>query len=357
VRDGKVQHLGVQNGLPCNDLAGLVLDRNGALWLYAKCGLLEIPKLELEKWWQSSDSKLSVRTLDVFDGLQYGSSPFRPNASRGPDGKLWFVNGSFVQMIDPAKLIRNTIPPPVHIEAVIADRKSYSPEQYFELPAHTRDLQIDYTALSFVAPQKVRFRYRLDGRDDGWHDSGNRRQAFYTDLRPGRYRFRVIACNNDGVWNDSGASLNFMIAPAFYQQAWFQLLCALAVLATLWSIYWLRLRQATAQVRVRLGARLEERERIARELHDTLLQGFQGLMLRFQAVAKRIPETERTRYCWKGATGCAGCGRRGKASTIWQPSWRATVRSAQSTIPLSSVLRFQECRNLLLVMCRMKCTA
>lgn len=292
VRDGKVQHLSAQNGLPCNDLAGLVLDRNGALWLYAKCGLLEIPKLELEKWWQSSDSKLSVRTLDVFDGLQYGSSPFRPNASRGPDGKLWFVNGSFVQMIDPAKLIRNTIPPPVHIEAVIADRKSYSPEQYFELPAHTRDLQIDYTALSFVAPQKVRFRYRLDGRDDGWHDSGNRRQAFYTDLRPGRYRFRVIACNNDGVWNDSGASLNFMIAPAFYQQAWFQLLCALAVLATLWSIYWLRLRQATAQVRVRLGARLEERERIARELHDTLLQGFQGLMLRFQAVAKRIPETE-----------------------------------------------------------------
>jgi ligand-binding sensor domain-containing protein len=295
VRDGKVQHLTVQNGLPCNNLAGLVLDASGALWLYAECGLLEISKPELERWWQSPDSKLSVGTFDVFDGLQFGVSPFRPNASRGPDGKLWFVNGSFVQMIDPEKLIRNTIPPPVHIEAVIADRKSYPPGEGFELPAHTRDLQIDYTALSFVAPQKVRFRYRLDGRDDGWHDSGNRRQAFYTDLRPGKYRFRVIACNNDGVWNDSGASLNFAIAPAFYQQAWFQLLCASLVLSSLWLLYWLRLRQATAQVQVRLGARLEERERIARELHDTLLQGFQGLMLRFQVVMQRIPESEPAR--------------------------------------------------------------
>jgi ligand-binding sensor domain-containing protein/signal transduction histidine kinase len=292
VREGKVQHLATENGLPCNNLAGLVLDDHGALWLYAECGLLEISKPELEKWWRNPDSTLSVGTFDVFDGLQFGSSPFRPNVTRGPDGKLWFVNGNFVQMIDPAKLIRNTIPPPVHIEAVIADHKSYSPERGFELPAHTRDLQIDYTALSFVAPQKVRFRYRLDGREDGWQDSGNRRQAFYTDLRPGKYRFVVVACNNDGVWNDNGASLNFMIAPSYYQQAWFQLLCASLLLGTLWLFYWLRLRRATAQVQVRLGARLEERERIARELHDTLLQGFQGLMLRFQAIMKRIPETE-----------------------------------------------------------------
>ncbi len=295
LRNGKAQNLTAHNGLPCDNLDGLVKDAKGSLWLHAECGLIEISKSELHRWWENPGAVLEVRTFDVFDGYQSGPSPFRPNASRGPDGRLWFVNGSFAQMIDPSNLVRNGIPPPVHIEAVIADRKSYPLEQSLELPARTRDLQIDYTALSFVAPQKVRFRYRLDGRDDDWNDSGNRRQAFYTDLGPGKYQFLVQACNNDGLWNGSGASLSFMIRPAFYQTAWFRLLCTSLAISTLWLLYLLRLRQATAQVRERLGARLEERERIARELHDTLLQGFQGLMLRFQAVLKRIPETEPAR--------------------------------------------------------------
>ena len=277
------------------------MDAKGSLWLHAECGLIEISKSELQNWWENPDATLEVRTFDVFDGYQSGPSPFRPNASRGPDGKLWFANGSVAQMIDPSNLIRDTIPPPVHIEAVIADRKSYFLDRYLELPPRTRDLQIDYTALSFVAPQRVRFRYRLDGRDDSWHDSGNRRQAFYTDLGPGKYRFRVQACNKDGLWNDSGASLNFMIAPAFYQASWFRLLCTSLAISTLWLLYLLRLRQATAQVRERLGARLEERERIARELHDTLLQGFQGLMLRFQVVLDRIPKTEAARQMMEKA--------------------------------------------------------
>ena len=301
LRNGKVQNLASRNGLPCDNLDGLVMDAKGSLWLHAECGLIEISKSELQNWWENPDATLEVRTFDVFDGYQSGPSPFRPNASRGPDGKLWFANGSVAQMIDPANLIRDTIPPPVHIEAVIADRKSYSLDQYLELPPRTRDLQIDYTALSFVAPQRVRFRYRLDGRDDSWHDSGNRRQAFYTDLGPGKYRFRVQACNKDGLWNDSGALLNFMIAPAFYQASWFRLLCTSLAISTLWLLYLLRLRQATAQVRERLGARLEERERIARELHDTLLQGFQGLMLRFQVVLDRIPKTEAARQMMEKA--------------------------------------------------------
>ena len=289
LRNGKVQNLTSRNGLPCDNLDGLVMDAKGSLWLHAECGLIEISQSELQSWWENPGAMLEVRTFDVLDGYQSGPSPFRPNASRGPDGKLWFANGSVVQMIDPSHLIRNTIPPPVHIEAVIADRKSYSFDQSIELPPRTRDLEIDYTALSFVASQKVRFRYRLDGRDDSWLDSGNRRQAFYTDLGPGKYRFRVQACNNDGLWNDSGASLNFMMEPAFYQAAWFRLLCTSLAISTLWLLYLLRLRQATAQVRERLGARLEERERIARELHDTLLQGFQGLMLRFQVVLQKNP--------------------------------------------------------------------
>jgi len=135
----------------------------------------------------------------------------------------------------------------------------------------------------------VRFRYKLEGDDPGWVDPGGRRQAFYTNLAPGEYRFRVIAANNDGVWNSTGATLAFSIPPTFLQTNWFMLLCVLAGAAALWLLYSLRLRQMTARLRGRLEERLAERERIARELHDTLLQGFQGLMLRFQAVAERIP--------------------------------------------------------------------
>ena len=136
-------------------------------------------------------------------------------------------------MIDPNRLYRNEAPPPVQVEEVIADRKAYSPREGLRLPPLTRDLEIDYTALSFTVPQKVRFRYMLEGHDAKWQEPGTRRQAFYSDLRPGSYRFRVIACNNDGVWNEVGATLGFSIAPAWYQTNWFRVGCFLAVLFVL----------------------------------------------------------------------------------------------------------------------------
>ena len=132
-------------------------------------------------------------------------------------------------MIDPKNLSTNGLAPPVHIESLSPpDRKSYPLQQALRLPPFTRDLEIDYTGLSFLVPQKVRFRYRLDGRDKDWQDPGTRREAFYTDLRPGRYRFHVIASNNDGAWNSSGAALDFSIAPAFYQTIWFRILLGAA---------------------------------------------------------------------------------------------------------------------------------
>ena len=155
---------------------------------------------------------------------QPGRAPFA-GAARSPDGRLWFANGDVLQMIDPGHLSGNALPPPVHVEEVIADRKNYSPGKDLRLPPLTRDLEIDYTALSFVVPQKVRFRYKLEGRDAAWQEPGTRRQAFYSDLRPGKYRFRVIACNNDGVWNEAGATLDFSVAPAWYQTNWFRALC------------------------------------------------------------------------------------------------------------------------------------
>ena len=157
------------------------------------------------------------------------------------------------------------------------------------LPPRIRDLQIDYTALSLVAPEKNRFRILLEGRDRSWQDVGTRRQAFYTDLGPGSYRFRVVASNNRGVWNETGATLEFSIAPAYYQTRWFQAAMAIGTIALLWAAYQLRIRQVARQFNRTLDARVSERTRIARDLHDTLLQSLQGLLLRFQTASNLLP--------------------------------------------------------------------
>jgi signal transduction histidine kinase len=162
------------------------------------------------------------------------------------------------------------------------------------LPPHTTDLQIDYTATSLAMPQHVRFRYKLEGVDADWKEAGARRQAFYTNLGPGAYQFTVLAANEDGVWTAEGRSLAFSIAPAWYQTQWFRLLCVLAAIVLLALAYRLRINQVMVAMRARLEERLMERERIARDLHDTLLQGLQGLTLHFQAVAARIPKNEPT---------------------------------------------------------------
>jgi signal transduction histidine kinase len=133
--------------------------------------------------------------------------------------------------------------------------------------------------LSFVAPQKVRFRYKLEGRDVDWQEPGTRREAFYSDLRPGNYRFRVVACNNDGVWNEEGATLDFSIAPAWFQTTWFRLLCVVIGAVVAWAIYRLRVRQIARVISARFDDRLAERTRMARELHDTFLQTIQGSKL------------------------------------------------------------------------------
>jgi Y_Y_Y domain len=195
-KNGRQQILTVRKGLPCDDMNGLISDNQENLWLYTGCGLVEIPKGEVERWWEKPDEKLKVRVFDVLDGVQSGVGHFNTSA-KTPDGRLWFANGSVLQTIDPANMAGNTVPPPVHINGVVADRKSYPPQEGLRLPALTRDLKIDYTALSFTAPQKVLFRYMLEGHDNIWQEVGTRRQAFYDNLRPGQYRFRVIACNTE----------------------------------------------------------------------------------------------------------------------------------------------------------------
>ncbi|HTD72320.1 MAG TPA: two-component regulator propeller domain-containing protein [Steroidobacteraceae bacterium] len=277
---GTLSVMDSHNGLPCSGFGAALVDRSGSLWLEGKCGYLRISAAELANWTAHPDAQVTVTTLGALDGAGPGwnADRIQPNTAMSSDGRLWFI-GTSLQMIDPGRSYKNPTPPPVHVEGLVADGKSYSPTSAITLPPLTRDLQIDYTALSFVLPQRMGFRYILEGRDKGWQDPGLRRQAFYSDLRPGSYRFRVIASNNDGVWNQTGAALDFKVAAAWYQMIWFRALCFVACVLLLWAIYRLRVRQIAGHMKARFDERLAERTRIARDLHDTFLQTIQGSKL------------------------------------------------------------------------------
>jgi signal transduction histidine kinase/ligand-binding sensor domain-containing protein len=287
-RDGKTQTMTAANGLPCVEIHSILRDHHDGLWLYAACGVIFVASDQMQAWWKNPRAMLKFRLLDALDGAQPARGNLFPKASTGPDGQLWFANASVVQVIDPEHLGVNRVPPPVQIERVIADRVSFPIEGDVRLPPNIRDLQIDYTGLSMVVPPKTRFRYRLNGHDTQWADVGTRRQAFYTDLPPGDYVFQVTASNNDGVWNQSGARLAFTVVPTFYQTRTFSVLVVLALLGVTWLLYILRVRQIEARIRMRAEERIEERERIARDLHDTLLQGLLSASLQLSVANSKV---------------------------------------------------------------------
>src|ERR1700754_498691 len=302
LKNGRFATLTSRNGLPCDGVHWVREDDAGSFWLYTPCGLLRVARSEVDAWAVAMDhdinAKPTVRAsiFDISDGVRgiASTSHFSPQVAKSIDGKLWFLVGTEgVNFVDPNHLRFNNVPPPVQIEQFVVDRKIYDATSTgsgpLRLPPLIRDLQIDYTALSLVAPEKILFRYMLEGRDTEWQEAGNRRQVFYNDLGPGTYRFRVMACNNSGVWNETGAFVDFTIAPTYYQTAWFRILIFVLLLLVLFGIYHLRLRQVARVVRGRMEERLEERERIARDLHDTLLQSVQGLILKFHALLKQIP--------------------------------------------------------------------
>jgi ligand-binding sensor domain-containing protein len=296
LKDGHLVSLTVQNGLPCDDIEAAIKSNDDSLWLKTTCGLIRIPPPEWRGWLNDPKSPVHVRLYDALDGAQAGVNPFTPRVTKSIDGRLWFSteNGG-VQVVNPGSLYDNLVVPPVHVLQIVANGNTYDSSKTIRLPPLTKDLEIAYTALSFTIPEKVRFRYKLEGMDTDWQDAGTRRQAFYTNLKPGRYRFRVTACNNDGLWNESGAASEFSIVPAFFQTTWFMALCGAAAAGILWVCYLFHLRRVAGEIRGRMEERLSERERIARELHDTLLQSIQGLILKFHAVAKQIPRDEPAR--------------------------------------------------------------
>jgi signal transduction histidine kinase len=245
---------------------------------------------ELDKAARDPAYRVAFQFFDEADGLE-GNPDRRQQAPavRASDRRLWFRTSEGVAIVDPEHLTRNLVPPPVQIERMVADGTAVETLSPVRLRPLTREVEIDYTALSFAEPRNVRFRYKLEGFDADWRDAGGRRQAFYTNLRPRAYRFRVLACNNDGVWNESGAGLDFVLLPAFYQTQAFFLLVALVPIIASWGIYRLRVRQVTVRLRERFEERLKERTRIAQELHDSLIQDVMGISLQIELTEELLP--------------------------------------------------------------------
>jgi PAS domain S-box-containing protein len=259
IQDGRVTTLTTKNGLPCDTIHWTKEDDDRSLWLYTACGLVRIVRSELDAWVADPERRIETTLWDTDDGVSlHPVSPatFGPPITKSSDGKLWSLIGEEgVSVIDPHHLAVNQLPPPVYIEQVTADGKSYDTTQGLRLPAGIRDLVFNFTALTFAESDKVHFRVKLEGQDEGWRELVNQRQVHYTNLSPKHYRFRVLACNNSGVWSEEGGVLDFSIDPAFYQTMWFRLLGVAVLLALIFALYRIRIHQ------------LRRREK---ELRDTL---------------------------------------------------------------------------------------
>jgi signal transduction histidine kinase/ligand-binding sensor domain-containing protein len=308
IKDDRIITLTTANGLPCDAIQWTLADADRSLWILMSCGLARISAPQLAAWTIDPRRAVTITAYDRADGVRTQSGPigFNPPAARLADGRLWFASPAGIGVVDPGHLPLNLLPPAVHIEQIVADRTAVETPMTangtVQLPPRVRDLQIDYTATSLVAPERMQFRYLLEGYDREWQDAGTRRQAFYTDLKPGPYSFRVIAANNSGVWNDAGASVQFTIAPAYYQTRWFLALSLGTLVALIWSAYRLRIRvvekhrhEITALNERLMKAQEQERIRIAGELHDGVMQQMLAMTMMLGTAKRRIAEDSEAR--------------------------------------------------------------
>jgi ligand-binding sensor domain-containing protein/signal transduction histidine kinase len=286
LKQGKFAAYTSRNGLPDDVVYSILEDRQSGLWLSSNKGIFRIEKHELDELANGAGSITPV-LYGTADGMatRECSGGGHPAGWRGADGKLWFPTIKGVATIDPDRIKLNDRPPPVAIEQVRVDDEPVTQAHSAELSPGKSRFDFYYTALSFVAPEKVRFKYKLEGFDPDWVDGGTRRIAYYTNLRPGRYTFRVMAANNDGLWSPNGAAFELYLRPHFYQTIWFYALLILSLAFIAWQLYRFRLRQVEAQ----FAAVLAERNRIAREIHDNLAQEMLGISVQLEVVARTMP--------------------------------------------------------------------
>lgn len=295
-RQGRMQTAVFPSAYPRLRINGMVTTAEGDIWLAFPKSVIRLTRSELEQAFTTGQMPLPLLTT----GRGY-SLPIRPHGHslrtvvQGGDGRIWIATQTGSVWIDPARNDGRDLPPGVTVTSLDADGHFFRDPSRVTLPAGTTKIAIDFSVLCLSEPDRVRARYILEGFDPGWADSGSQRQVSYTNLPPGTYRFRVIAANNDGAWNQKGAEVVFDIPPTAFQSVWFWVLIATAIVAVLSLLYRVRIAQLASGIHARLEERTMERERIARELHDTLLQGVQGLILRFQAASELVSETEPAR--------------------------------------------------------------
>jgi signal transduction histidine kinase/ligand-binding sensor domain-containing protein len=272
-------------------ISGIVETANGDLWLNGLGGIVHIRREEILVSLKDPAYQVSVERFDRRAGLPGLPSQLRhmPTAIEGTDGRLWFTVSNGVVWLDPTRASNRTPSPSVSIQSVAADDKVHELDQLPSFPAGTSNVEIRYVAVSLLNPEAIRFRYKLQEVDKEWHEAVRSRSVSYRNLPPGSYHFKVNASDANGVWSDKIATAEFTILPAYYQTAWFRALCAILLLLLAWAGHQLRIRRLQRQFEMTLDARVAERTRIARDLHDTLLQSFHGLLLRFQTAFNLLP--------------------------------------------------------------------
>jgi signal transduction histidine kinase/ligand-binding sensor domain-containing protein len=285
-KDDRFKSITSQAGLSDDTITRVLEDGAGNFWMGSTRGVLRAAVKDLNDYADERARSVTCVAYGKADGLPSidCSGGTQPAGWRTRAGLLWFPTAQGVAVVDPTRLARNELPPPVVVENLVVDRATVALGDGLRLPRGSRTVEFQFTALSFIDPSKVRFRYMLEGFDRDWVEAGARRNAFYTNLPPGSYRFRVLAANNDGVWSTGGAALAFTLPPYFYQTRWFYLVAALLTAAAMWGVYQLRVRQLKHE----FVAVLEERNRIARELHDSLAQGFTSISIHLEAVSAKM---------------------------------------------------------------------
>ncbi len=290
LKEDQITSYTTADGLASDDVFEILEDDFGSLWMSCRTGVFTVKKKDLDQFSRGSINSINCRSFGKSDGLVSleCNSVAKPAGCRSQDGRLWFPTTKGLIVVDP-KAVKdgNRLPPPVLIESVLADRRSVTSEETTISPATlafsssrqltispgSGELEIHYTALSFIAPEKNRFKYKLEGADREWRDVGNRRTAYYNNLKPGTYVFHVNACNNDGVWSANGQSIELTLLPHVWQTAIFRgTLSVLILLVVAFGVRWITRRkiQFTLQRLEQQRAVERERARIAQDMHDDL---------------------------------------------------------------------------------------
>ena len=296
-KNGRFTTLIRTDGSAITGATGIVQDQGGGLWINGSNGVIHVTAADINTFERDPNHFVATETINFEDGLVGIAEQLRPipTAALGGDGRIWFATNDGVYWIDPAHIQRNLQAPTIIIQTATVSDKTYPVNREIGLPKRTSSFSVEYTATSLTMPNRVQFRYRLDDVDKDWRDAGGRRQAFYTNVPPGNHKFSVIASNEDGIWSTHPATITVLIPAAFYQTGWFYMLCTFFVILAIFQLYRLRLHQQADRLRAAISVRTDERERLARDLNDTLLQGSQGLILLFQGFAGRLTQTDPTR--------------------------------------------------------------